>query len=213
LRAQNQAVPEECTEHHEALGRISFRLPQSVSQCHETRRTSPTGSCSRSTRDIPKENKAPFSVPAKHSRHVKSFSAERHRTRSRMRDRNLFKPLPETILHTTSMSDPSSASTDSAAAVVPHSVPLPRRSEAETLIQGDRPPVWSISSPADTALSTPLPIKCDRHGRPDGICCKDLKDDDDRQLIDPDIVRDVYGAKFFHLVFSILFTECPMFPA
>ena len=45
-------------------------------------------------------------------------------------------------------------------------------------------------------MSTPLPIKCDRHGRPDGVCCKDLKDEDDRQLIDPDIVRDVYVRHF-----------------
>ncbi|KAF8574912.1 DUF125-domain-containing protein [Ramaria rubella] len=74
---------------------------------------------------------------------------------------------------------------------VPSSVPLPRRPEAEIQAQANKPPVWSIDATSDTTLSAPLPSKCDRHGRPDGICCKDLKDDDNRWLIDPDIVRDV----------------------
>ena len=93
--------------------------------------------------------------------------------------------------------EPSDAAAD-AEAIAGLSVPLPRRSgdpRAEsTHIQASRPPVWSIDSAADASLSTPLPSKCDRHGRPDGICCKDLKDDDERQLIDPDIIRDVYVA-------------------
>jgi vacuolar iron transporter family protein len=52
-----------------------------------------------------------------------------------------------------------------------------------------KPPVWPLDSSG--ALTPPLPAKCDRNDRSDGVCCKDLKDDDDRTLIDPDIVRDV----------------------
>lgn len=79
--------------------------------------------------------------------------------------------------------------TSSATATNTHapSVPLPKRDNAQNVAGGNRPPVWALSSPADA----PLPAKCDRHGRPDGVCCKELKDDDDRQLIDPDVVRDV----------------------
>ena len=84
--------------------------------------------------------------------------------------------------------EPSSVSTDSPITVA-YSVPLPPRSEGET--QGSRQQVWSIDSVADPALSTPLPTKCDKEGRPDGICCKDLRGED-RQLVDPDIVRDMY---------------------
>jgi len=51
-------------------------------------------------------------------------------------------------------------------------------------------PVW----PLDESLGPepiPLPSKCARNDRADGICCKDLKGDDDRTLVDPDVVRDV----------------------
>jgi len=51
-------------------------------------------------------------------------------------------------------------------------------------------PVWSLES-ANGGISPPLQAKCDRHGRQGGMCCKDLRDDDDRTLIDPDVVRDV----------------------
>jgi VIT1/CCC1 family predicted Fe2+/Mn2+ transporter len=44
----------------------------------------------------------------------------------------------------------------------------------------------SLGSP-----TTPLPSKCARQERADGVCCKDLKGDDERTLIDPDVVRDV----------------------
>ncbi|KAI6040351.1 VIT family-domain-containing protein [Pisolithus marmoratus] len=53
-----------------------------------------------------------------------------------------------------------------------------------------RPPVWSLES-ASSGVPLPLHAKCNRHGRQGGICCKDLKDDDERTLLDPDIVRDV----------------------
>ncbi|OAX34251.1 DUF125-domain-containing protein [Rhizopogon vinicolor AM-OR11-026] len=64
------------------------------------------------------------------------------------------------------------------------SVSLPNR---EGNVNG-KPPVWPLDSSG--ALSPPLLAKCDRNDRQDGICCRDLKDDDDRTLIDPDIVRD-----------------------
>ncbi|KAG1740580.1 VIT family-domain-containing protein [Suillus lakei] len=53
-----------------------------------------------------------------------------------------------------------------------------------------KPPVWPLDSSG--TLTPPLPAKCDRNDRRDGVCCKDLKDEDDRTLIDPDIVRDVW---------------------
>ncbi|TFK52950.1 DUF125-domain-containing protein [Heliocybe sulcata] len=71
-------------------------------------------------------------------------------------------------------------------------VALPSRqnpSEGGTLTI--RPPVWSIDH-SDAPQPTPLPAKCARHelGR-EGVCCKELKDEDERTLIDPDVVRDV----------------------
>jgi hypothetical protein len=64
-------------------------------------------------------------------------------------------------------------------------ISLPDREET----MNSKPPVWPLDSSG--TLTPPLPAKCDRNDRQDGVCCKDLKDDDDRTLIDPDIVRDV----------------------
>lgn len=65
-------------------------------------------------------------------------------------------------------------------------VPLPRRSDAD---RNPKPPVWPLnSSPSHDA---PLAAKCARTSQPDGVCCKELKGDDERTLIDPDVVRDV----------------------
>jgi hypothetical protein len=74
------------------------------------------------------------------------------------------------------------------------SVPLPPRPNASV-----DPPVWSIdntTSPVQTPASTP---KC---SRPNGVCCKELIDEE-RTLVDPDVVRDVY-ASLFDIVFKIL---------
>ncbi|KAI0703019.1 membrane fraction protein [Cytidiella melzeri] len=73
------------------------------------------------------------------------------------------------------------------------SVPLPPRSAQVTDgTLSKKPPVWSLSEGGPAAQPAPLPAKCDRHipGR-SGVCCKELKDDDDRTLVDPDVVRDV----------------------
>ncbi|KAI0795716.1 DUF125-domain-containing protein [Abortiporus biennis] len=73
------------------------------------------------------------------------------------------------------------------------SVPLPNRrlSMGSNSTMSKKPPVWSITETA-TSEPAPLPAKCDRHipGR-SGVCCKELRDDDERTLIDPDVVRDV----------------------
>ncbi|PSS34209.1 hypothetical protein PHLCEN_2v1719 [Hermanssonia centrifuga] len=68
-------------------------------------------------------------------------------------------------------------------------VPLPPRNAADCSTLSKKPPVWSVS---EADVPAPLPAKCDRHepGR-SGICCKELKGDDERTLVDPDVVRDV----------------------
>lgn len=73
------------------------------------------------------------------------------------------------------------------------SVPLPRReNNASSDTQNDNhPPIWAVQ-PAHPSVEAPLPVKCDRYNiRREGVCCKELKGDDERSLIDPDVVRDV----------------------
>ncbi|KAI0831785.1 VIT family-domain-containing protein [Trametes gibbosa] len=69
-------------------------------------------------------------------------------------------------------------------------VPLPPRRGSDSLAI-NKPPVWSINHSAGPQPA-PLPAKCDRHEPTrSGVCCKELKGDDERTLIDPDVVRDV----------------------
>ncbi|EPQ50859.1 DUF125-domain-containing protein, partial [Gloeophyllum trabeum ATCC 11539] len=85
----------------------------------------------------------------------------------------------------------SSNSSESTLAPAP-AVALPRRQNPPNGASLEiRPPVWPVDH-SDAPEPTPLPAKCARHelGR-EGICCKELKDDDERTLVDPDIVRDV----------------------
>ena len=80
------------------------------------------------------------------------------------------------------------------------SVPLPPRNVADATIS-KKPPVWSISESGPAAAPAPLPAKCDRHEPArSGVCCKELKDDDERTLVDPDVVRDVYAFLHMHYV-------------
>ncbi|KAH9934175.1 VIT family-domain-containing protein [Fomitopsis serialis] len=73
----------------------------------------------------------------------------------------------------------------SAQSVAP-AVPLPRQNGDV----GSKPPVWSLNN--TTGDEVPPAAKCDRHERArDGVCCKELIGDDDRTLVDPDVVRDV----------------------
>ena len=81
----------------------------------------------------------------------------------------------------------STSSSNSTLASAP-SVPLNRPGVEPN--SGPRVPVWPLNESLAPEV-TPLPSKCGRNDRADGICCKDLKSDDDRTLIDPDVVRDV----------------------
>ncbi|KAH9971784.1 membrane fraction protein [Russula vinacea] len=71
----------------------------------------------------------------------------------------------------------------------PASVPLPRATASVGLTK-NKPPVWAIDA-SGPSVQTPLPAKCARHTREGGICCQELKGEDERQLIDPDVIRDV----------------------
>lgn len=70
-------------------------------------------------------------------------------------------------------------------------LPLPHRREASAP-KGNKPPVWAVENTTTPSVPEPLTAKCARHqtGR-EGVCCKELKGDDERTLIDPDVVRDV----------------------
>ncbi|KAG1872951.1 VIT family-domain-containing protein [Suillus subalutaceus] len=69
-------------------------------------------------------------------------------------------------------------------------VPLPvNRDAISSSSVNKQPPVWSLDS--NGTSTPPLTEKCDRLGRQDGVCCKELKGEDDRTLIDPDVVRDI----------------------
>ncbi|KAI6038590.1 VIT family-domain-containing protein [Pisolithus marmoratus] len=51
-------------------------------------------------------------------------------------------------------------------------------------------PVWHLDTITEGAPSA-LQTKCDRLSREGGVCCKDLKGEDNRTLINPDVVRDI----------------------
>lgn len=85
-------------------------------------------------------------------------------------------PSPTTSISHTMSSNPAAAP----------SVALPPR---DSQVKTNKPPVWPIEASA-TPDATPLAAKCARDSRTDGVCCKELKNDD-RHLIDPDVVRDV----------------------
>lgn len=53
-----------------------------------------------------------------------------------------------------------------------------------------KPSVWPLDIITEAAPST-LQTQCDRTAREGAVCCKDLKDGDNRTLIDPDVVRDI----------------------
>ena len=72
---------------------------------------------------------------------------------------------------------------------IPASVPLPRAT-GSIRSPKNKPLVWAIDA-SGPSVQAPLPAKCDRHTREGGVCCQDLKGEDERQLIDPDVVRDV----------------------
>ena len=76
------------------------------------------------------------------------------------------------------------------------SVPLPnRRSRVElNTLHKSQPPIWSVEeAPGPDMPRAPLQAKCAAHGEErHGVCCREMIGEDERQLIDPDVVRDVY---------------------
>ena len=72
-------------------------------------------------------------------------------------------------------------------------VPLPSRPNASV-----NSPVWSIDN-TTPPVQAPSAPKC---ARPNGVCCKELIEEE-RTLVDPDVVRDVY-VSLFDAVFKIL---------
>ncbi|GAA5851065.1 hypothetical protein JCM8547_009169 [Rhodosporidiobolus lusitaniae] len=82
---------------------------------------------------------------------------------------------------------------DPVGATAPHSqtaVALPKR-QAPQDAAGSSAPVWSLQEGPSTEAAVPLAAKCDLHNRERTVCCRDLKGDDERSLVDPDIVRDI----------------------
>ncbi|TIC32507.1 DUF125-domain-containing protein [Wallemia mellicola] len=67
---------------------------------------------------------------------------------------------------------------------------LPKRSQ-QVRERNESNPVWqtrATSSDEETYAEGSSPGKCDKHAR--GVCCRELKGDDERNLIDPDFVKD-----------------------
>ena len=73
------------------------------------------------------------------------------------------------------------------------SVQLPRRDEA--IVQAAlRNPAWAITEGHEKATypdaaELPVPQKCQAEGRPDKVCCRSLKGDDERTLVNPAVVK------------------------
>ena len=67
-------------------------------------------------------------------------------------------------------------------------VALPKRDKPA--VDADAAPVWSLERHESSALP-PLATVCDVHKRPDSVCCRELKGDDERDLVDPAVVRDL----------------------
>lgn len=51
--------------------------------------------------------------------------------------------------------------------------------------------IRSLSSADARSSARVIAAKCDLHNRERTVCCRDLKSDDERHLVDPDIVRDI----------------------
>ncbi|KWU45755.1 DUF125-domain-containing protein [Rhodotorula sp. JG-1b] len=80
---------------------------------------------------------------------------------------------------------------ETVASNTPHgAVALPKRQHRQDAESSA--PVWSLESTAGNGnAEVPLAAKCDLHNRERTVCCRDLKGDDERHLVDPDIVRDI----------------------
>lgn len=91
----------------------------------------------------------------------------------------------------------------------PASVPLPTK--LGTSLRQSTCPVWPIEN-AENGVETPLISKCARSSRAGGVCCKELKKEE-RTLINPDVVRDVYVLLSFktdYVSFTLELLDCRM---
>ncbi|THH11301.1 hypothetical protein EW146_g8086 [Bondarzewia mesenterica] len=71
-------------------------------------------------------------------------------------------------------------------------VPLSSHQHRDSATLKNKPPVWALENSIAPSVSQPLTTKCARHETSrSGVCCKELKGDDERRLVDPDVVRDV----------------------
>ncbi|THH04441.1 hypothetical protein EW146_g10174 [Bondarzewia mesenterica] len=85
------------------------------------------------------------------------------------------------------MSSESENSTPAAPAV-----PLSSHQHQDSATLKNKPPVWALENSIAPSVPQPLTAKCARHETSrSGVCCKELKGDDERRLVDPDVVRDV----------------------
>lgn len=73
------------------------------------------------------------------------------------------------------------------------SVQLPRRDEA--IVQAAlRNSAWAITEDHEKATEPdtaelPVPQKCQAEGRSDKVCCRSLKGDDERTLVNPAVIK------------------------
>lgn len=82
--------------------------------------------------------------------------------------------------------NPSIASMSPSGGQLSDAVPLQR-----TTKNPQKPMVWPINPPnSELSQESPSSNKCVNTSHPDGVCCRDLFQEE-RTLIDPDIVRDV----------------------
>ncbi|CAH7686524.1 VIT family-domain-containing protein [Phakopsora pachyrhizi] len=63
-----------------------------------------------------------------------------------------------------------------------------RVSAGPSIADNQTPPIQTVSLAPTDQLALD---KCDKLTRPESVCCRDLRGDDERHLINPDIVRDV----------------------
>ena len=65
---------------------------------------------------------------------------------------------------------------------------LPKRDEA-IVQQALTNPVWTVKEDTAPSDNIPAPRKCEAQGHPEQVCCRTLKGDDERKLVDPAVVK------------------------
>ena len=102
-------------------------------------------------------------------------------------------PVPESSTEPTQSADqPTPAAetlqpTENTPLLKGNSVKLPKRKDVS--VEGHAP-VWSVTRGEETATpNAPLAALCAQHERPNQVCCRELKGEDERHLIDPGVSR------------------------